>query len=429
PRGGTDLVERGVGLAESDVVRHRAAEQVGLLRDHDDRAPQVLRMQPAQVHAVEGHRAPHRVVETRHELGECGLARPRRPHQCDRLTGRDVELELGQDRLLAVVPESHVVKADRAPRLSQLDGPRRVRHARFLLQHAGDLLQRRGRRLVGVQEHRDLLHRREEVPHVENGREQHADTEHTGRHPDPAPEHDEGERQRGDTHERRLERAEQHHRATVHVTVVTGEAIEGLLVARLLAEGLHGTDAGHRLDELDDHLRADHARLSVDELRAAVEPAHQEHERDPGEGEDHPRLPVGDHERDEGEHAEEHPGHEVVQTAVQELADRVEVARLSGDDAARGVRLVELQAQPLRVQEDALAQIQQHGLRDARGDHDIPADQRRSDDACEQVHDTDHDRRHPVRPLHEHGQGLVEADPDEDRTRDLQRCGQDEHDG
>ncbi len=53
PRGGADLVHRRVGLAERDVVGHRAAEEVGLLGDHDDRPAKVLRMQLPQVDAVQ----------------------------------------------------------------------------------------------------------------------------------------------------------------------------------------------------------------------------------------------------------------------------------------------------------------------------------------------------------------------------------------
>ena len=78
--------------------------------------------------------------------------------------------------------------------------------------------------------------------------------------------------------------------------------------------------------------------------------------------------------------AVEDAGDELVEPAVQQLADRVEVARLPRDDPAGRVRLVELEAQPLRVQEDALAQIEHDRLREARRDDDVPADERRTAD-------------------------------------------------
>ena len=89
-------------------------------------------------------------------------------------------------------------------------------------------------------------------------------------------------------------------------------------------------------------------------------------------------LPVEEEQRDEREPAVEHARDELVEPAVEQLADRVEVARLPRDDAARRVRLVELQAQPLRVQEDPLAQIEHDRLREARRDDDVPADERRT---------------------------------------------------
>ena len=143
-----DLVERRVGLAERDVVGDRPREQVRLLRDHDDRAAQVLRVQRPQVDAVELDHAVARVVEPRDELRERRLARARRPDERDRLPGRDVEVEARQDDAVGRVGELDALEPHVPVRLPQVDRVHRVGHARLLLEHARDLLERGCRGLV-----------------------------------------------------------------------------------------------------------------------------------------------------------------------------------------------------------------------------------------------------------------------------------------
>ena len=91
PRGRPDLVERRVRLAQRDVLGDRPAEQVRLLRDHDDRAAQVLRVQVAQVDAVERDRSGASGRRTAsQQLRERRLAGSGRADERDRLPGRDV---------------------------------------------------------------------------------------------------------------------------------------------------------------------------------------------------------------------------------------------------------------------------------------------------------------------------------------------------
>src|SRR5690554_415104 len=97
PRGVLDLGERRSRAPQRNVVGDRAAEEVGLLRDHDDRAAQVLGVELSQVDAVEGHGALARVIEPRDELGERRLARTRRADEGDRLPSWNVECEFRQD--------------------------------------------------------------------------------------------------------------------------------------------------------------------------------------------------------------------------------------------------------------------------------------------------------------------------------------------
>ena len=130
---------------------------------------------------------------------------------------------------------------------------------------------------------------------------------------------------------------------------------------------------------------------------------------------------------DEREPAVEHARDELVQSPVQQFADGVEVARLPRDDAAGRVRLVELQAQALGVQEDPLAQIEHDGLSEARRDDDVPADERRTAERGEQVHGHDADGRHPVHLVDDRGQGGVDAVGDQRRAEHPQ-SGRDDQD-
>ena len=68
-----------------------------------------------------------------------------------------------------------MVEAEVAPGLGQRHRLGRLGHARLLLEDAGELLERRGRRLEGVVELRDVHHRLEELPQVEQERREHAD--------------------------------------------------------------------------------------------------------------------------------------------------------------------------------------------------------------------------------------------------------------
>ena len=131
---------------------------------------------------------------------------------------------------------------------------------------------------------------------------------------------------------------------------------------RLAAERLHRTDARHRLDEPHDQPRRRRPLLAVLHARADLEPPRQDDARHHRDEQDEPAAPVEDHERDRGEHHRQHAGRQRGHAAVEELAQRVHVGGLPGDDPARGVALVELEAEALRVPEHPAAQVQQHRL-------------------------------------------------------------------
>ncbi len=205
------------------------------------------------------------------------------------------------------------------------------------------------------------------------------------------------ERDVADEHESRVERSEQLDDAAVGIPVplhVTGELD---LVARLLAERLDRADARHGLDEVHDELRGGRAGLAEVVLRLHLEPAREHPERHEETEQDEARLPVERHERDAHEAHEQHALHELVEARIEELADRVEVAGLPRDDPPGGVLLVELETQPLCVQEDPLAQVDQDGLRHPRGQHRVPRDEHGAADTRDEIRHDDGNERQPVR--------------------------------
>ena len=149
---------------------------------------------------------------------------------------------------------------------------RRILDARALGEHPCQLLQRRRRGLERVEELRDLLHRLEEHPQVEQERGERADRHLSVQHPVAAVEQHHAGGDVADQLHPRHEDRQQLEGLLVVVAVPVGDVFEDLLVARLPPVCLHGLDAGHRLDELHDHQRRALADPAVRLGRLVAEP-------------------------------------------------------------------------------------------------------------------------------------------------------------
>ncbi len=136
-------------------------------------------------------------------------------------------------------------------------------------------------------------------------------------------------------------------------------------LARLGAERLHRADAGHGLDEFDDHPRGCHP--GAPEPRPAMRVWNQRVRNQSGTRAPARIAPLSRIDHDEGDRGAdhvEHAGDEVADPGVEQLADGVEVARLPGDDPTGRVRLVELEAETLRLPEHPTAEVEEHRLAD-----------------------------------------------------------------
>ena len=228
-RRGLDLLPARRRLAEGDVVGDGPVEHEVLLGDHHHRPTQVVVAEVAQVDPVQRDPAAVGVVEPGHQLGDGRLARTGGADQGDGLAGRDVQLEARQHRAVLRVLELDVLQVHRALGVRERRRRRGLHDARLLLQHPGQLLQRRGGRLEGVVELADVLHRLEEHPQVEQERRQHADGHLALDHPVAAVEQHHADGQVADQLDAGHEDRDQPERVDVGLAVAAGHVLEDLL--------------------------------------------------------------------------------------------------------------------------------------------------------------------------------------------------------
>ena len=286
----------------------------------------------------------------------------------------------------------------------------------LLLQQSRDLLERRDRRLQRVVELRHLLHRREEPFRVQQRRDEHPHLQLPGEDPVAVDREHGRDRHVADQHETGVVDTDQSHGPLVGEPVVVGELAMARDVVALAMERLHGAVARHRLDELHDEPRRRHTRRAVVQLRSRVEPAGEQGDGNGCRDQHEPAPGIEGQQHDRDEDHEQQAREELVHTGIEKLPHRVEVGRLPRDDATRGVGLVELEAEPLRVAEHAPAQLVQRRLGDARAQPDRPQRER----AARQRDG------HVPEPGCEHRRGVAvdqERQPGVDHRRDEQRPG------
>ena len=119
-----DLRVGGLG-AVGDVLPDRSGEQCRILEDHSDTASQGIRGHLRDIVAGHHDGALGDRVEAEQQVHQGGLSAPGFAHKCHLLAGTDVEGDMVDDPIGAVVAEDGVVEGDhRDARLGLADGRR-----------------------------------------------------------------------------------------------------------------------------------------------------------------------------------------------------------------------------------------------------------------------------------------------------------------
>jgi hypothetical protein len=104
-----------VSVGDRDVLAHAAVEQQVLLQHHADLAPQLRRIDQADVDAVDQHSALLRGVKPLHQLGQRALAGAGPADDADHFVGADIQADrVHHRRRFGTVAEDHLVELDAA---------------------------------------------------------------------------------------------------------------------------------------------------------------------------------------------------------------------------------------------------------------------------------------------------------------------------
>ena len=110
-RSGNAFLVGGVEPTVTDVVHHRACEQVHVLQHHTQRTTQIRLADALDGNAVVQNHAVLNVIETVDQVSHRGLTGTRGTDQCDLLPGLGEPSDVMQHRLVGVVAEGHVGEA------------------------------------------------------------------------------------------------------------------------------------------------------------------------------------------------------------------------------------------------------------------------------------------------------------------------------
>ena len=106
--GGDHVLVRGVQLAVSDIIHHRAGKQVGILEHHAQTAPQIGLADLPHVDAIVKDLALVDIVETVDQVGNGGFACACGAYKGDLLAGLSVEGYVVQYQFILHIAKVHV---------------------------------------------------------------------------------------------------------------------------------------------------------------------------------------------------------------------------------------------------------------------------------------------------------------------------------
>ena len=103
--------------AQPDVVGDGSGEQMRILQNHAEIAPQLFEIEIANIDSADADAAALHFIEAQQQAGERGLARAGVAHHRDGLAGLDAEADVAQHPVFVFVGEPDVVEFDGGGRL------------------------------------------------------------------------------------------------------------------------------------------------------------------------------------------------------------------------------------------------------------------------------------------------------------------------
>mgnify|MGYP005967595049 CR=1 FL=1 len=107
-----DLLPGGTGLAVSDVIRHRTAEQVHVLLDDADVLPQALDGHLADVLPVNEDAAAGHIIKAGNQLAEGGFSPAGRPDNRGHTALRNGKADILQNRIAVLIGEGYMLESN-----------------------------------------------------------------------------------------------------------------------------------------------------------------------------------------------------------------------------------------------------------------------------------------------------------------------------
>ena len=352
--------------AETDVVEHRAREQKWLLRNNAGLSTQRLLGHSSHINIVDAHCAFAHVVEARHQIGDCRLARARRPDQSHSLPRLDHETNVAQDRHIAAVRKVDPAQLDLPGDRRHLFAALRIRHVGPRVQQLQHSLTAGHGRLHGRVELAQLLHRLEEAGHIGKKRHQHAQLQRALRDGPPAEPKDNSRRQYRQKFDRRQKDERKRHRIHECAAIVLIGRIEAVAHRLFLRERLDHSHPGQVLRQRADNAGHAAARLAKRDPCSPREPIRrQQHQRKYAECEQRQRRAERQHDTDDAEQNQQ-IADQADQPLRQQFVDDRNITDHARNRYADDMPVVVPQRERLQVAHQLHPQRRQYTLTDPR---------------------------------------------------------------
>ena len=118
-------------LGIGDVLINAPREQIRLLENNPELTSQVVELDLPHINAIHQNAALIRIVETRNQVDDRGLASSRMANETNHLTRLDIEAEVVQDTPRLVIPKADLLKGDRTRDMRHRLRIHHIRHIGF----------------------------------------------------------------------------------------------------------------------------------------------------------------------------------------------------------------------------------------------------------------------------------------------------------